>query len=56
VVRVLAIGPKVRGFKPGLGNGFLRAIKTRSTSSVGGEIKPSDPCKILPNVKEIFEV
>jgi hypothetical protein len=56
VVRVLAIGPKVRGLKPGLGNGFLRAIKTRSTPSLGGEVKPSDPCKILRNVEEIFEV
>jgi hypothetical protein len=33
VVSVLAIGPKVRGFKPGRGYGFLRAIKILSTPS-----------------------
>jgi hypothetical protein len=36
MVRVLAIGPKVRGFRPGRGDGLLRAIKIRSTSSFGG--------------------
>jgi hypothetical protein len=30
MVSVLAIGPKVRGFKPGRGDGFLRAIKIRT--------------------------
>jgi hypothetical protein len=28
VVSVLASGPKGRGFKPGRGDGFLRAIKS----------------------------
>jgi hypothetical protein len=28
VVSVLATGPKGRGFKPGRGDGFLRAIKS----------------------------
>jgi hypothetical protein len=28
VVRVLATGPMGRGLKPGLGDGFLRAIKS----------------------------
>jgi hypothetical protein len=27
MVSVLSIGPKVRGFKPGRSDGFLRAIK-----------------------------
>jgi hypothetical protein len=31
MVIVLAIGPKVRGFKPGQVDGFLRAIKYPST-------------------------
>jgi hypothetical protein len=31
VVSVLAIGPKVLGFKPSQGDGFLRVIKIRST-------------------------
>jgi hypothetical protein len=35
---VLAIGLKVRRFKPGRGDGFLRAIKIRSTPSFGGEL------------------
>jgi hypothetical protein len=33
VVSVLATGPKGCGFEPGLGDGFLRAIKIRSTPS-----------------------
>jgi hypothetical protein len=40
MVGVLAIRPKVRGFKPGQGVGFLRAIKIRSTPSFGWEVKP----------------
>jgi hypothetical protein len=35
---VLAIGPKVHRFKPGRGDGFLMAIKIRSTPSFGGEL------------------
>jgi hypothetical protein len=42
VVSVLATGPKVRGFD---GDGFLRVIKIRSTTSFGGEVKPSVPCR-----------
>jgi hypothetical protein len=38
VVSVLATGPKVR-------DGFLRVIKIRSTTSFGGEVKPSVPCR-----------
>jgi hypothetical protein len=52
MVSVLAIGPKVRGFKPSQGDGFLRTIKIRSTSFLGGERKLSAPCrKILRHVK-----
>jgi hypothetical protein len=40
VVSVLATGPKGRGFKPGRGNGFLRAIKILSTPSFGCKVKP----------------
>jgi hypothetical protein len=40
VVAVLAIGPKVRGFKRGRGLRILRAIKIRSTTSVRGDVKP----------------
>jgi hypothetical protein len=53
VVSVLAIGPKGCGFKPGRGDGFLRAIKIRSTPSFGWEVKPEVPCrKILRHVKD----
>jgi hypothetical protein len=53
MVGVLAIRPKVRGFKPGQDVGFLRAIKIRSTPSFGWKVKPEAPCrKILRHVKE----
>jgi hypothetical protein len=45
MVIVLAIVPKVRGFSPGHDDGLLKAIKTRSTTSFGVEIKPSIPCR-----------
>jgi hypothetical protein len=44
MVSLLAIGPKVRAFNPGRGDGFLRAIKI-STPSFGGEVKPETPCR-----------
>jgi hypothetical protein len=37
LVNVLAIEPKVRGFKPGRGDEFLMAIKIRCTSSFEGK-------------------
>jgi hypothetical protein len=43
VVSVFAIGPKGRGFEPGPDDGFLRAIKIRSTPSFGWEVKPKVP-------------
>jgi hypothetical protein len=55
VVSGLDIGPIVRGFKPGQGRPNLIAIKIRSTTSFGGEVKPSAPCrKILRQVKERY--
>jgi hypothetical protein len=54
---VVAIGPKVRGFKTGRGNGFLRAIEIHSTHSFVEEVKPLAPTrKILRHVKDHFEV
>jgi hypothetical protein len=38
VVSVIATGPKGRGFDPGQGTGYLRAIKIRSTPSFGWEV------------------
>jgi hypothetical protein len=56
VVSVLATGPKVFGFEPGQGDGFLRAIKIRSTPSFGWEAKPEVPRhKILRHVKELLK-
>jgi hypothetical protein len=54
VVTVLVIGPKVRGIKPGPGRCiFSRVIEIRRTTSFGGEVKPSAPCrKILRHVKD----
>jgi hypothetical protein len=37
VVIVFAIGPKVRGLKPGKDDGFLRAIEIRNTTLFGGK-------------------
>jgi hypothetical protein len=41
MVSVLLTGTKVRAFKTGQGDGFLRAVKFRSTPSFGGEVKLS---------------
>jgi hypothetical protein len=43
MVSVLAIRPKVCGFKPGQGTGLLRVIKIHSMPSFGEEVKPA-PC------------
>jgi hypothetical protein len=51
MVSVLAIGPKVRGFRPGRGDRFLRAINVHSIPSFRGEVKAEAPCKILRYVK-----
>jgi hypothetical protein len=52
VFGALSTGPKGRGFKPGRGDGFLRAIKIRSTPSFVWEVKPDVPCrKISRHVK-----
>jgi hypothetical protein len=50
---VLATGPQGRGFKPGRGDIFSRAIKIRSTPFFAWEVKPEVPCsKILQNFKD----
>jgi hypothetical protein len=56
VVSVLDIGTKGRGFEPGQGDGFLRAIKISSTPSFGWEVKPEVRCrKILRHVKDLLK-
>jgi len=48
----MSLDPKFEGSNAGRGYEFLRAIKIYHTPSLGGELKPSDPCpKILPHVK-----
>jgi hypothetical protein len=52
MVCVLAIKPKVRGFKSGRRDGFLRAIKILSTPSFGRGVKQLAPCRnFLRHVK-----
>jgi hypothetical protein len=56
VVSVFATGPEDWGFEPGQGNGFLRAIKIRSTLSFRWEVKPEVPWrKILRHVKDFLK-
>jgi hypothetical protein len=53
---VLATGPKVRWFKPGQGNTFLRAITISNTPFSEYEVKQeTSRRKILRHVKEIYE-
>jgi hypothetical protein len=53
VVSLLMTGPKCHEYKLGRGDGFLRAIKIRSTPSFGCEVKPEVSCrKILHSVKD----
>jgi hypothetical protein len=55
MINVLAIGPNVRGFKPGRGDRFLRVIKFRSTPNFRGAVKLSTPChKILWHIKNLL--
>jgi hypothetical protein len=55
VVSVLATGPKGRGIKSGRREGYLMAIKFRSTASFGWEVKSEVPCrKFLLHVKELW--
>jgi hypothetical protein len=45
------------GSNPAKGDGFLRATKICSTTSFGGEVKPSVPCcKILQLVKDPYHM
>jgi hypothetical protein len=56
VVSVLATGLKGCGFESSQGDGFLRALKIRSTPSFRWEVKPEVPCpKILRHVKDLLK-
>jgi hypothetical protein len=57
VVIVLAIGPKVCGFKPGKGGGIFKGSRNHSRTYFRGEIKQVDPChKILWHVKDPYSM
>jgi hypothetical protein len=45
MVSVFTIGLKVSGFKLGRGGGCFRARLIRSMLCLGGEVKPSAPCR-----------
>jgi hypothetical protein len=42
---VLAVEPKIVGFKPGRGQWSFKGGKKRSTTSFGGEVKPPVSCR-----------
>jgi hypothetical protein len=51
----LPLDPRFAGSdsQPAESDGFLTAIEIRSTTSFGGEVKPSVPCrKILRRIKD----
>jgi hypothetical protein len=59
VVSVLATGPKGCEFQPGQGDGFLRAIKIRSTPSFGYKHvshKPVAWCSVLISVNVLYVI
>jgi hypothetical protein len=45
VVVCLPLGPRFAGSNPAEDDGFLRVIKIRNTTSFGGEVKSSVPCR-----------
>jgi hypothetical protein len=54
VVSVLVAEAKVRGFKSGRGRWIYKGDKIRNTTSFGGEVKSSVPCrKILRQIKNL---
>jgi hypothetical protein len=56
VVACLLLDPGFAGSNPAEDDGFLRAIKFCSTTSLKGEVKLSVPCcKISQHVKEPYE-
>jgi hypothetical protein len=41
----MSLDPRFTGSNTVEGDGFLMAIKIRSTTSFGGEVNPSVPCR-----------
>jgi hypothetical protein len=55
-VSVLPFGTQVRGFKPGRSRRIFKGEKILSTSSFGGEVKPSVPCRRFAPCKISLEL
>jgi len=53
---MLAFGTQVRGFKPGRSRQIFKGEKILSTSSFGGEVKPSVPCRRFAACKRSLEL
>ena len=53
---VLAFGTQVRGFKPGRSRRIFKGEKILSTPSLGGEVKPSVPCRRFAACKRSLEL
>ena len=51
---VLAFGTQVGGFKPGRSRRIFQGEKILSTSSFGGEVKPSVPCRRFTTSKRFL--
>jgi hypothetical protein len=55
-VTCLKLDPRFAISNPAVDEGFLSLIEYRSSTSLGGEVKPSVSCRsILQNVKEPYE-
>jgi len=53
---VLAFSTQVRGFKPGRSRRIFKGEKILSTPSLGGEVKPSVPCRRFATCKRSLNV
>jgi hypothetical protein len=53
---MLAFGSQVRGFKPGRNRRIFKGEKILSMPSLGGEVKPSVPCRIFAACKRSQEL
>jgi hypothetical protein len=55
MVACLPLDPRFADSNPAEDDGFLRVIKIRSTTSFGGEVKPSAPCRRLTACKRTLQ-
>jgi hypothetical protein len=55
VVACLPLDPRFAGSNPADDGGFLRVIKIRRTTSFGGEVKLSVPCRRFTACKRTLQ-